>query len=357
MIIMVALLASFAGVQAQQLKVVDSDGQPIPYVCVTNERGVLVGTTDENGLVVNSKNEKNLSLSHVAFKAKNVNPDTLANGVIVLDDVDFMLDEVTVKPKELLYVQTYFRLIYFDDEGPLYYRGGVVDNTYDIAKKKVSSKKRTVAKGANGLLRFLISTLSGGYIDEMGSIEEKSMYDRILARVERDILFLSDEEMGRRTISDTICTLGYVETDTTARLRTTYFNRWAYRDHIKAAELRAKGKENKIKERREGRVESFCEVFNIDESGNSGVCDFVMRQMLVGDKHSRSDGEYVIMMQTYTTERNYIDKKEFKQVRKENEVEMKIQELRNFEKAHNIPPLPDNVQAAVDELFKKELSK
>ncbi|MBP5561484.1 MAG: hypothetical protein J6X70_06785 [Muribaculaceae bacterium] len=355
-LIVIVALVCVIGAQARQLRIVDMQGQPIPYVCVTNERGVLVGTTDEEGLVEDAKGQKLLALSHVAYKAKNVSTDTLAADIIVMDDVDFVLGEVTVKPKELLYVQTYFRLIYFDDEGPLYYRGGVVDNTYEIAKKKVSSKKRTLAKGQNGLLRFLISSIVGGRIDEMGSIEERSMYDRIVSGAEKGKLTLGDEVMGRRTISDTISALGYVETDTAARLRTTYFNRWAFSDHVKATELRAKGKENKIKERTPG-VESFCEVYNIDESGHSSVSDFVMRQMLVGKKHRGGEGEYVIMLQTYTTDRNYIDKKEFKQLRKENEVEMKIQELRNFEKAHNIPPLPENVQAAVDQLFEKELSK
>ena len=41
----------------------------------------------------------------------------------------------------------------------------------------------------------------------------------------------------------------------------------------------------------------------------------------------------------------------------DNEVEMEIQELKRFEKTHNIPPLPDNLQAALDKLFAKELSK
>lgn len=355
-IIALVILLGVFGARAQRLQVVDVDGQPIPYVCVTNERGVLVGTTDENGMLENTKNEKHLSLSHVAYKAKSVSTDTIASGVVVLDDVGFMLNEVIVKPKELLYVQTYFRLVYFDDEGPLYYRGGVVDNTYDIAKKKVSSKKRTIAKGANGLLRFLISSIVGGRIDKLGGLEEESIYDRIVARVKKGRLTMDNEEMGRRIISDTISSLGYVEIDTVARQRTTYFNQWAYYDHVKDTELRAKGKADKIKEHEPG-VESFCEVYNIDESGHSGVSDFVMRQMLVGKKRSRNDGEYVIMLQTYTTARDYIDKKEFKQLRKENEVEMKIQELRAFEQAHNIPPLPETVQAIVDELFKKELSK
>ncbi len=82
-----------------------------------------------------------------------------------------------------------------------------------------------------------------------------------------------------------------------------------------------------------------------------------MRQMHVSADQTGSDGRYVILLQAYTTARNYIDKKELKQTRKENEVEMDIRELRQFEESHNIPELPPNVKAAVDKLFEKELGK
>ena len=53
-LIVIVALVCVIGAQARQLRIVDMQGQPIPYVCVTNERGVLVGTTDEEGLVENS---------------------------------------------------------------------------------------------------------------------------------------------------------------------------------------------------------------------------------------------------------------------------------------------------------------
>ena len=46
-----------------------------------------------------------------------------------------------------------------------------------------------------------------------------------------------------------------------------------------------------------------------------------------------------------------------KQLRKENKVDMSIEELRRFEQSHKIPPLPENIQAQIDKLFEKELSK
>lgn len=340
----------------QRLQVVDTEGLPIPYVCVTDARGALVGTTDEEGWLENKKGAKDLYFSHIAFQATNVQTDTLTGGRVVMQDVDFGLGEVTVKPKELAYIQTYYRLIYFDNDGPLYFRGGVIDNTYEFAKKKSSSKKRNLSRGENGLLRFLISTLVGRYIDKLGQVTEESTYKKILTAAKNGELTVVGDSLGRQTVSDSICVLGYIDTDLESGQRTTSFNRWAYSEHQQEAKLRAKGKEKKKNKVDRHREESFYEVYRIDEQGRSRVDDFVMRQMHVSaDQSGSNNGRYVILLQAYTTARDYIDKKELKQTRKENEVEMDIRELLQFEEAHNIPPLAPNVKAAIDKLFEKEL--
>ena len=78
-----------------------------------------------------------------------------------------------------------------------------------------------------------------------------------------------------------------------------------------------------------------------------------MKQILVSGHFERTDQDYIILLETYTIERDYIDKKEFKQTRKENEVDMDISELRLLEQTHHIPPLAPNLKTAVDELFKR----
>ena len=153
------LLAMAAVAQAQRIQVVDTDGLPIAAVCVTNAKGALVGSTDSEGWLNDAKGVKNLYFSHVAFKPTHVNIDTIPSHCVVMQDETFQLTELEVKPKELLYVQTYYRLVYVCDEGPIYFRAGVVDNTYELAKQKISAKTRSVSKGENGLIRFLLSTL------------------------------------------------------------------------------------------------------------------------------------------------------------------------------------------------------
>ena len=351
------LISSVVSMKAQRVQVVDTDGLPIAAVCVTNEKGALVGSTDNDGWLGDAKGIKHLYFSHVAFRDMDVNLDTIPSLCVVMQDENFQLAELEVKPKELLYVQTYYRCVYVCDEGPLYFRAGVVDNTYEIAKKKISAKTRSVSKGQNGLLRFLLSTLAGGYVDEYARIDTVTRYKKIMKDVEKGKLFITEEPSGRRVISDTISVLGYIDDDLQAGTRTTNFDKWAYRDHVEATEAAAKeaktGKKQKQKEEKySDENNSNYEVYNIDENGQSRIDDLVMRQILVSGHFKRTDQDYIILLETYTIGRDYIDKKEFKQTRKENEVEMDINELRRLEQNNHIPPLAPNLKAAVDELFK-----
>ena len=342
---------------AQRIQVVDTDGKPIAAVCVTNEKGALVGSTDNDGWLEDAKGVKHLFFSHMAFKPINVNIDTIPSLSVVMQDQDFELSELVVKPKELLYVQTYYRCIYVCDDGPIYFRAGVVDNTYELAKKKISSKTRSVSRGQNGFLRFVLSTLVGHFIDEYARIDTVTYYKRIMKHVDKGNLFITQGPSGRRVISDTISVLGYIDEDLQSGQRITNFDKWAYKDHLEATKAAAKeaktGKKQKQKEPKySDENNSNYEVYNIDENGQSRIDDLVMRQILSSGHFKRTDQDYIILLETYTIGRDYIDKKEFKQTRKENEVEMDINELRRLEQNHHIPPLAPNLKAAVDELFK-----
>ena len=355
------LLTTATGSLAQRLQVVDIDGLPIAAVCVTNENGALVGTTDNDGWLADTKGVKHLYFSHVAFKAMDVNIDTVPSMSVVMQDANFQLSELQVTPKELLYVQTYFRCVYVSDEGPIYFRSGVVDNTYDLAKHKVSSKTRSVSRGRNGLYRFIISTLVGRYIDQWAQIDTLPDYKKMLKMVDKGELTLATEASGRRLVSDSIAVVGYIDEDLQQGTRTTNFDRWMLRDHRKKAEedarVKAGGKPKKEKAHKTSNS-SHCyyEVYNINDEGKSRIDDLVMKQAIVTGHFERADEDYIILFETFTIGRDYIDKKEFKKTRKENEVEMDILELRRLEQNHHIPPLAPNLKAAVDQLFEKELN-
>lgn len=355
------MLVSALLMQAQRLQVIDSDGNPIAYVCVTNERGALVGSTDTEGWLEDAKGNAVLNLSHIAFEDMTIRLADVVNGRVVMKDVDFNLPDIEVKPKELAYVQTYYRLIYFDDDGPIYYRGGVIDNAYEFAKEKTQSKTRSLSRGENGLIRFLISTLVGRYIDRLGQIQKESTYQRLLRYQTEGKLSIAEDVAGRQIVSDTVSVLGYIDTDTIARQRTTSFNMWAYSDHVKAtkeaAKAAAKGKQPKEKKDKSMTEDLYYEVYRIDSEGRSRIDDFVMRQLQVIGQRESNGNQFMILLQAYTTDRDYVDKKEYKQLRKDNKVDMEIRELKQFEQAHNIPALAPNVQMQIDKLFEKELNK
>lgn len=347
-----------AATYAQRLQVVDIDGLPIAAACVTNEKGALVGTTDNDGWLNDAKGVKHLYFSHVAFKAMDVNIDTIPSMTVVMQDANFQLSELEVRPKDMLYVQTYFRCVYVCDDGPIYFRAGTVDNTYEFAKHKVSSKTRSVSRGLNGFYRFVLSTLVGRYIDEWAQIDTLPDYKKILKYADQGKVFITEDPSGRRIVSDTISAIGYIVDDFQEGKRTTNFDRWTYRDHIKATEAAAKeaktGKKQKVKKKEHKSNHGYYEVYNINENGQSRIDDLVMKQALISGHFDRIDQDYIILFETFTIERDYIDKKEFKQTRKDNKVEMDINELRRLEKNYHIPPLAPNLKAAVDELFKLE---
>ena len=70
-----------------------------------------------------------------------------------------------------------FRTVYIDDDGPNYFRGGVVDNSYNIAKKKVDAKSRHLSKAQNALERMFYSSTSGRY-DRYTKLPEESYYNK-----------------------------------------------------------------------------------------------------------------------------------------------------------------------------------
>ena len=347
---------------AQRIQVVDTDGLPIPAVCVTDENGAIIGTTDNDGWLADAKGKSPLYFSHTAFKSKNLYLSDIVDSKVVLEDVNYELAEVTVKPKELLYVQTYFRCIFVSDDGPIYFRAGVIDNTYEYAKKKLSAKTKSVSKGANGFYRFIISTLVGRYIDGWAKLDTTNLYKKVTRLANRGKLTISEDASGRRIVSDSVSALGFIEEDMNTGFRITSFDQFTYIDRIEAAKELEKNKKKgktpkeKRKKNREGE-HGYYEVCRFDDDGYSGIGDMIMKQVLSKGHFESTDEDYILLLETFTTEIDYIDKKEFKQTRKENEVDMKIQELRQFERAHNIPELAPNLKAAVDKLFEKELKK
>ena len=343
---------------AQRIQVVDGDGTPIPYVTVTTTQGKYIASTDIDGWIESVGENTTIHLSQVAYKPLTIAVADIKDGRITLDEAGYDLPEVVVKPKELLYCQTYFRDVYIDEEGPIFYRAGVIDNAYDIAKKEVSAKTHHLSRAQSGFWKALYSSTSGQY-DQFARLPEESYYDKIRGLQQKGSITLTDAGNGRQIIADSICQLGYIYWNAEERTRTVSFNLSTYRNHIKNKEKQEKAaKKGKtfvpdtVKQQRTSTT--IYQVYRTDSVGNSRTDDFVMSQLTVIGRHRHSGTEYLIQVQSYATDYAYIDKKEYKQQRKDNQVEMNIDELRRFEKVNKIPPLAPNIQEQINKFIDKD---
>ena len=128
--IMVALSA-----QAQKIQVVDDDGNGIPLVSVLTEDGLFIGATDLNGVLANVNGASKVALTHVAFKPQLVSLASVQNGKIMMESVDYGLDEVVVKPKPYFYTEYYFRAFSYIDDSLRVYTAGIIPVAHEIRNK------------------------------------------------------------------------------------------------------------------------------------------------------------------------------------------------------------------------------
>ena len=137
--------------------------------------------------------------------------------------------------------------------------------------------------------------------------------------------------------------------------RTVSFNLSTYRNHIKNKEKQEKAaKKGKtfvpdtVKQQRTSTT--IYQVYRTDSVGNSRTDDFVMSQLTVIGRHRHSGTEYLIQVQSYATDYAYIDKKEYKQQRKDNQVDMNIDELRRFEKNNTKNDIIHHINSVIAEV-------
>ena len=353
-----AAMMAAVGASAQQLKVTDSEGNAVAYASVMNAKAEYIGITDLDGVLADVKGAAEVIVTHVAFKTKNV---TL-NGkdtVVVLEDADFDMPEITVEPKPFIYVQTFYRLyIYTSEDGIFYYRAGLTDNTYDPAKKTVKGKTEAASKAESALLKTLFGMV-GVVFNDYSQIKPKSFEERMMEHGKASKVKFTAGGQAGQTISDYKGVIGSVTDDMADHLR-----RYSYDSYkLFLHNLEAKGREKDLKrlekkvernEKRKNKVESDYFLYRIDDSGHYGPEDFVMSQNM-SSWDEEEDGKtkhYIIAMQVFCTDRAYVTKDELKERVKRNKMKMNYQNIRRFEQDHHIPSLPAAVQQKLSEIWK-----
>ena len=354
----ILITLSVVSIKAQRFQVIDSDGAPVPYVTVTTAEGKLIGTSDINGVFDNTTENKVVCLSQVAYNPLTVNLAEVVDGVITMEDAVYVLPDVVVKPKELLYVQTYYRVTQIDEDGPVYYRAGIIDNTYEFAKEKLSIKEKSISAAESGLLKFTLNSIAGHLIKDQCKLHTKTMHQKVNSNKGNWAkVSVTTDSTGRQVISDSESVLGYIDEDKESGTRTVSFNEWLFRRHLEIANEQNEKKKDKkqaeLEVTEQNSEHSFFEVYRIDENGHSSIGDFVMQQSLDRGEYKRTKKKYILIIESFATEMAYIDKKEFKQTRKDNDVDKSYEDMLRYEKAHNIPALAPHLRALVDKLFVK----
>jgi len=351
----VAVCLASLSAEAQRIEVVDTDGNGISYATVLSPEAEHIGITDLDGVLADAKGAKAVTITHVAFKPKEVRLDG-KNIRVTLEDADFCLDEITVQPKPYVYVQTYYRLyIYSEKEGIYYYRVGLTDNVYDPQKKKVSASTDHIARAKKSYIKSVIG-LVGGLLDELSQIQADKVEDRIKKKGKDIGLTITSIAPGKKRISDNWGTLGYITDDKDAGQR-----RFSYDIHqmlLHYLEVHGKDKLLAKKEKRDAkkqnRADTDYSIYRIDEDGNYGPEDFVMMESL-NSYDKVDDGEtdhYINGLQVYAIERAYVTKEELKQRKKDNKMKMTLSNIQQFERKHNIPALSPAIQKAIEGLTK-----
>lgn len=352
-LILTALLMAAMSAKAQRIEVVDSDGNGIHLVSVLTEEGNMIGTTSLEGVIADVRGAKKIVLTHVAYKSQLVDVASLKDGKVTMEDLDYNLAEIVVKPKPLIYVETYYRVYAFANDSLRYYFAGIMPNAYNKETKKVKAGSYLNSYGEFSLSNSIAITWGArAQKFKAGRIHKSGAIDLLKGGESRKRYFVTvtDEGKGRQRVSNPEGTVGFIETEEDEVQMTLDAGKMQmYRN-------KALGQNKMLKVREEkGYDYEFNEVFNLDEEGNSTVADLVM-----SSDHwewNGKKGRMKFIIETYATEHGYIDAKDFKEKKKELKKTyvspMKLEQLENYATSHNIPALAPVMRKAIEKLPKK----
>lgn len=337
--------------QAQKIQAVDDDGHGIPLVSVTTEDGVFIGTTDINGTLADVKGATKVSLAHVAYKPQTVSVSALTDGRVVMEEVDYDLGEIVVKPKPYVYMEYYFRGFSYIDDSLRTYAAGIIPVAHDI-KNGYKGKTRsvwTLGGAANKALKWNIETLQlkaeEGAKQAVMSIEESVCKSKKF----KDYYKVSMEPDGenRWLVKNPEGTVGVIKHDN-----------GQYRSMLDGSKIqmyanKANGETKRLKDREDRNYDyQYSEVFNLDDEGNIQPHNLVMD--MSHWEYDTSKGRKITIIYLYTAEHSYMDDSEFKARTKELNKgwvnDMPLEELQKYEQAHNIPALAPTQLKAIEEM-------
>jgi hypothetical protein len=350
LLIAVAAIMTAMSMNAQKIQVVDNNGHGIPFVHILTEDGNIIGNTNIDGVLDDVKGAEKVLATHVAYKPQAVRVSSLNNGRITLEDVDYDIEEIVVKPKPYIYVETYYRVYAFINDSLRFYQAGIFPNAIDLKNKKKEKGSQHNCMGdfypATG-----VGITWGARVMEFNAGEIRLTANAIDKIKDIYHLTVKDEAPGRQsfhTATEKIGTL--VRTGGQSIITIDAGKAQMYRNEVE-------GKSKLLEKRKEKHYDyQYTETYNCDEEGNSNVEDFVMyshQWQWDGGK-----GRYKFIIETYGIDRDYMDKNEWKdkkkELKKEYKSHMSLDLLESIATSHNIPALAPSLRSAIEGWNKKK---
>jgi hypothetical protein len=349
LMVAVALMTAMSA-QAQKIQIVDNDGNAIPLVSVLTEDGIYIGTTGFDGVLADVKGAARVAVTHVAYKPQLVTVAELQGGRITMEDIDYGLDEVVVKPKPYLYVEYYYRAFSYIGDSLRVYTAGILPIAHDIQNKYKGKVQGYWAFGgaANKALTWNTQSME----DNVQGLAEGAAWpvekwldnnQKYVTTIEPEgdnsfVIKNPEEVVGRIVNSDG---LSYATLDVD-RMR-------IYGERTNGNEKVAKVMENRNYTYR------YTEVFRLDDEGKVLPENFVMQQIHL--EYDKKEGRKVNVAYLYAVDKGYMNKDEAKargkEINKGRKGDMSLDELAAYERAHNIPALSPEQQKAILTLTKQ----
>ena len=343
------VLCGAMGAQAQKIQVVDDDGHGIALASVMDGNGVLIGTTDLNGVLADVKGAQSVAVTHVAYKPQSVVVANLKEGRITMEENDFGLDELVVMPKPLIYTELYYRFYAYVDDSLRTFAAGIVPYTYNVQKQK-----RTVKFSDYAVALFNLKDVSWWKVRSenmvKGGIRTTPGEQSLTNGSWKKKYFLEKESNGvnRWKISnprETVGTLVHANGLSTITIDGGKAQMYANERN---------GEKKMLKKRQDSNYTyQYVEVFRLNEDGEVAPDDYVMS--LNHWELDEKKGHMTYIVEAWVTDRGYMTDDEFKLKRKEiyalsstgNMWHMPLQELEAYERKHNIPAISGEVRKAV----------
>ena len=343
MLAAVAMMTAMSA-QAQKIEVVDASGQGIPLVSVLTEDGTYIGTTDLDGVLADVKGAAKVAVSHVAYKPQLVTVASLQGGRITMEDIDFGLAEIVVKPKQYAYAETFYRAYVYRRDSLVFFKCGIMPNAYDPKKKKMehgslyqanTEYAPTMGFAVNWGAR--IDEQKPGYVSFNGFLTDAMLKEKYMVKAtaqgDGKVYSNADGIVGRLT-----------KRGSQARMTLDGGKIQMYANRVK-------GQTKMLKMREEKEYEYKFTLIHNNSEDSYDHTNFVMST----DHWEFTDKKSHVTMveETYATDHGFMDKAEFKDKKQEIKDDHKsatLESLEAYAATHGVPALPAAMSQAIKKL-------